>query len=383
MKWTNKGHELDGMGDILLNPANEYYIWGAGTFGIAFWERFHTSFRISAFIDRNPNKQGAKCCGLDVLSPTEFKEVRKNEIVLVSTGLTASAYDTLDAMGFVRFRDYFHIDEAASIYEFKKHGRVYVNDLTIQITRKCSLKCQYCNAFIPLVKEKIDFSLEEIKQELNHYFCWVDEVNIFGMSGGDAMMHRDFADILEWVGETYYPKRMNHIELYCNAVILPSDRILDLMAKYKVIYRFTDYHGNAGRQRIEEVEALLKERGIAFDHANLQSWYDSGYPQESNGIESEEGLIAFCTRCDRKSCHGLWGDRLFTCGICKNAADIEYCDVLADDYFDIGTYREERRAELLEYYLGYSNRGYYNYCRKCNGGMNVNTHAILAGEQAT
>ena len=381
MKWENKGHEYDGFGEVLFNPQTKYYIWGAGTFGKAFYDRFSREFSIVGFIDRNPAKWGSNFCGKKVYSPSDFEAVRKDEIILVSTGLTRSAYKSLEEMQCVRHMDYFHIDEAASIYEFKKNNRLYLNDVDVGITQKCSLRCEHCNAFIPLLKTQKDQEIEDIKISLQKYFKWVDEVNILSLSGGDAMMHRGFNEILEWIGESYYPKRVNNIEVYCNAVIIPDEKTIELFKKYNVIYRFTDYHGRAGTQKIPQVESLLNSNGIAYDHADLESWYDCGYPQETNGIHNEEALVKFCTLCDRKSCHGLWHNKLFLCYMCKCAADIGYCEVKPTDYFDLDEYSADKKIELLEYYMGYSEMGYYNYCRKCNGGMNVNTHKISQGEQ--
>ena len=195
------------------------------------------------------------------------------------------------------------------------------------------------------------------------------------------MLHPNFTEILEYIGENYFPNRINNIEVYSNAVIIPNKKTIELMKKYNVIYRFTDYHGHSGVQKIETIEKLMKDNDLEYDHANLVSWYDSGYPQESNGIEGEENLIDFCTACDRKSCHDLWENKLFTCGMCISAAWIDYCSFDELDYFSLVPYDENKRMEFIEFYLGYSEKGYYNYCKKCNGGMNNNTHAIPVGEQ--
>lgn len=380
MKWKNKGHEFDEMERRFDDKNTRYYIWGAGTFGIAFYEEFCDEFQFVAYVDRNEQKQGKEVCGLKVISPQDFKERWDGEIVIVSTGMTKSAYDQLSAFGLVRHKDFYHIDEVSSVYMMHKYGKVYVSDLTMYITQHCTLECEYCNAFIPKMKNPINFEVQFIRDELKTYFQWVDEVNILGLSGGDAMSHPRFNEILRLIGDTYYPHRAKHLEIYSNAVIKPTSETLELFRKYNVFYRFTDY-GNSGKQDIDGITSLLRENDVRYDHVKFTDWYDCGYPQKSNGITSEDGLANYFEACDRKSCHTIFGTKFFFCGQCLPADLIDYCKLQDTDYFDLNDYSESRKKEFLEYYLGYNEKGYMEYCRMCNGSLNVNTHKIEVGKQ--
>ena len=382
MKWKNKGHEFDSMEKNFDNENMRYYIWGAGTFGIAFYEAFCNEFSFVSFVDRDENKWGKVICGMKVISPNDFIEQRKDEIVIVSTGMTKSAYDQLKLFGLTRHKDFYHIDEVSSIYMMYKYNQVFVSDLTVNITQRCTLKCEYCNAFIPLISNPVNFDIDFIKKELELYFQWVDTVNVLGLVGGDAMSHPRFNDILRWIGDMYYPDRARHIEIYSNAVIKPGNETLELFKKYNIFYRFTDYYGNSGRQDVEGVTRILNENAISYDHVKFTDWYDSGYPQKSNGIHSEEGLTGFFDACDRKSCHGIWGNKLFFCGMCLNADWIDYCKIQETDYFDLNNIGGGvTKKEFIEYNLGYNEKGYMEYCKMCNGGLNVNTHKIEVGKQ--
>ena len=118
-----------------------------------------------------------------------------------------------------------------------------------------------------------------------------------------------------------------------------------------------------------------------YDHVQFKEWYDCGYPQKSNGISSEQGLINFFDMCDRKTCHGVWNNKIFFCSMCFYADLIKYCELDESDCFDLKKCDEKRKKEFVEYYLGYNEKGYMNYCKMCNGGMNINTHAIPVGNQ--
>lgn len=383
MKWTNKGHQYDVLGEKLCNIDKEsrsFYIWGAGTFGISFFELFYRKIRIDGFIDSDVQKQGMYICGMPVYTPDFLKE--KHVYVLVSAGWTKDIYDRLEEYGYHKNQDYLHIDDFASLYHWYKEKKVYLSDVVYMITERCSLKCQKCNAFMPRIQDPLNVPIKDIFHHFEQFFKYVDNVNVLGLVGGDAMMHPDFAEILEGLGQKYYPEKAAHIEAYCNAVIVPDDRTLQVMKKYNVFYRFSDYRPyTEGRQKVEKVVELLEKNGIRYDHVKFEKWCDCGYPQKSNGRHGEAEWTEFFDSCDRKSCHGLFDGYVLNCGMARSADRIDYCKMDSTDYFDISVYDESRKAELIEYMLGYSEKGYLNYCKMCNGSFNVNTKMIEAGEQ--
>lgn len=377
--WLNKGHEFDRTAEQILKESEEFIIFGAGTFGKAFYEDFKNKLKIIGFVDSNKTKQKVTIDNLPVLSPDSL-DSKKNQRILVSTGWTAEVFDFLSKKGFVKNKTFFHIDEFMTIYKMYKCNKLFVSNLNIIITEYCTLKCKKCSALNPYIKNKIHYSLDEIDKMLEIYFKTIDEVSILGLLGGDAMVHPQFNDILQFVGETYYDKRVHHIEVYSNAVIIPNRLSLDLMKKYNVIYRFTDY-GSAsnGKQKPLEIVNILKKNGINYDHAKFNMWSDCGYPQQSNGVPIES-LNSFYKSCDRRTCQGLFGSKLFYCSMAIAAQRIGYCMPAETDYFDLNQ-QDINKKELMEFILGFNERGYLEYCKKCNGGPNINKNYVIPGEQ--
>ena len=382
MKWSNKGHEFDSVAVKICSHVEscKYYIWGAGTFGRAFYGLFKDKIHIIGFVDSKPEKQNTMVDGVKVYAPAVLKDT--DAIVLVSTGWTHQVYTELNKMGFKKHETYFHIDEFTSVYMLYKENKIYVSDITYTITERCSLKCKNCNGFIPHLKEARNYEKIDILKNPDMFFQWCDYVNVLALCGGDAMVHPEFASILELVGERYYPKKAGNIEVYSNAVIVPDEAVLKMMKKYNVYYRFSDYRPyTEGRQKVEEIITLLKNNGIRYDHVKFEKWCDCGYPQESNGIQGESNLIKFFERCDRRSCHNLTERGVIFCGMAHAADRVGYCAIEEEEYFKLENYEQARRNEFLEYMLGYSEKGYHAYCAKCNGGANVNHNLIEAGEQ--
>lgn len=383
MKWTNRGHQYDSIGEkicLLSEKNSSFYIWGAGTFGISFFELFFQEINIEGFIDSNPKKQGTTVCGVPVRAPDFLKKT--HVFVLVSAGWTRDIYEKLGEYGYIKGQDYLHIDDFTSLYYWYKYKKVYLSDITHVITERCSLRCENCSGFIPKIQKPRNVPINHILKDFDQFFKYVDKVNVLGLSGGDAMVHPDFADIVEELGKRYYPNKATHLEVYCNAVIMPNERVLQVLKNYDVFYRFTDYRPYTnGRQRVEEIISLLEKNGIRYDHVKFETWCDCGYPQTSNGVCGEDQLIAFFDACDRKTCHRLCDGFVIYCGMITGADRIDYCKSEASDVFDISDYDPSRRIDLIEYMLGYSEKGYLNYCRMCNGGFNVNSKFLEAGKQ--
>lgn len=378
MVWTNKGHEFDKIAIEICNNLHEYVIWGAGTFGRVFYDEFKDEIDIVGIVDSK--KAGERWTdGLPVCSPS-ILDVSDGKVVLVSTGWTNQVFSELDQKGYQRYVNYFHIDEFLTIYKMYKNNKLVANFLGITVTDYCTLSCKKCWEFTPYISDKIHQPISRIEEQLDCFFNVVDELSVLAVSGGDSMVHPRFEEILELIGEKYYGSKVHHIEIYSNAVVYPSEHCLRLFKKYDIIYRFTDYGDQTrGRQKPEQLVALLESWGIKYDRAKFDKWVDNGYIQESNGVP-ENQLAEFYSACDKRSCQRIDGTRFFYCGTAISAERIGYCKADRRDYYDLSNPNINRK-ELMEFMLGFNERGYIEYCKKCNGSPNINAHYIVSGEQ--
>lgn len=87
MKWTNKGHQFDALGEHLKNK--ELIIYGAGARGTAFLKemrRMGLDGKIKGFVDRNASKI-CECEGLPVYDISEvLPQKKENYTIVVSIG---------------------------------------------------------------------------------------------------------------------------------------------------------------------------------------------------------------------------------------------------------------------------------------------------------
>lgn len=383
MKWTNKGNELDHIKELSLGDlSHQYGIWGAGTFGEGFFRQFHSKINLAFFIDANPKKQGTLFCGLPVYPPSYLEGKEKECRVLVSAGWTKEIFSQLNALGYEKNKDCFHIDEFSTIFTQYKEHKIGLSFLSFPVTDCCSLKCKHCSGFTPYIPKPIHHPLPSMKEDLAQLFSVVDRINVFALASGDTMVHPKFNDILRHIGEEYYGSRIGSVEVFTNAVLLPTPEQLALFQKYHVFVRFSNYGVYAShKQKIEEMIELLTAHSISYDRVEFNHWLDTGYPQASNGITGEKALEQFFNGCDRRSCASYFQGEFYYCNMIFGADRMGYCEKSPQDTYKLAKINPENPIEFLEFMLGYSEKGYYEYCKKCNGSFNVNTKQIPVGEQ--
>jgi hypothetical protein len=381
MKWTNKSNEYNELAKKILEFAetNKFYIWGAGFFGDAVFAPMQGELDIIGYIDSNPDKQGKIMNGCPIFSPNILNDLENAKItILISAGENSEIYSELARYGYIRNVNCFHIDDFVTIYFAYKYGKVYLCSVGITLTERCTLKCKNCLNFIPYIKMPKNFTLKEIQHQLHVLFSSVDYVVAFQLSGADAIMNPNHKEIIDYVGGTYLNRNIGTLEFLSNGVILPDSEIIELLKKYNMYFRFTDY--NLPQQNIVTLVGLLENNNIRYDHVRFDYWLDNGYPQQSNGKTTDEQLIAHFNSCDRRSCQGIIDGKFYYCSTGYWAERSGYCSIEKEDYYCLEPFDGDKKA-LIEFALGYSEKGYINYCRKCNGGFNSNKLQISVGVQ--
>jgi len=131
MKWNNKEHELDAIGEY-LRGIETIYLWGAGGVGKRYFNRFpwlgiENDFEI-IFVDSNPAKQGIEYYGK-------------------LYGCNYHAFAVEAGIAKEDESDYIYVDKASKkeIFEF-----------LLGYSDKCFVDyCKHCSGFLTINKNKI------------------------------------------------------------------------------------------------------------------------------------------------------------------------------------------------------------------------------------
>lgn len=374
MKWKNKGHEFDEVAKEILDENSEYYLWGAGAYGMNFYNEFKNKINIIGIVDTN--KKGQIIDGIEINSP-DIIEKKDNLKVILTCSWKSQIYPILEEKGFVKYKDFFDYIIFTSIFNMYLNKVLSLMQLTCPITEKCTLRCKKCVALVPYIKKPINFEKDKIMKNLESTFKIVDEVKILTLSGGDVIIHPNLNEIIQSIGDKYLGKQIKTIEILTNAIVMPTEDTLEILKKYSIVVRISNYGEQTKcRQKPEQLTELLNNNKIESYTMVYDTWIDFGYPQESNNVKN---LVDFFDNCGNSNCVAIYDQKIFNCGYSIGAQQVGYCEYDEYDYFDLT--KNVNKMELMEFVLGYSKKGYLEYCKKCNGFFNVNKKEVIAGEQ--
>lgn len=385
MKWEKKGHQFNEIAKIILDDTKEFYIWGAGVAGEAFYKKKSTSkIKIKAFIDSDHAKIGTKLFGKEIFSPDILKSDQEAIVIIATLDFVDKIEETLISMQYQQNYTFFYSHVILSVLKMYTEKKLYMHHLNVHVTDICTYKCLDCSLFMAQRQNPQNINFNEIKRNLDFYFQWVDFVQELHLIGGEPLLNPDLPEIVEYIGEKY-DRCIHEFAIATNGTILPSDKLLINCKKYQVFFTISDYSKSPvfnRENKIIELCVLLKKYGIKYRIGDKNQWFDFGDPtQMDQSNVDEEHLIQHFDRCffrNRVMHHG----RLYYCH--RQVAAV-WAGLSVDDccsYFDLQNYDNEKIQELMEFDLGYNELGYLPFCNGCNGYERVNKKFIDAAKQA-
>jgi len=163
----------------------------------------------------------------------------------------------------------------------KLRGRVVLSRVTLPITTRCTLNCTKCIARTPHLQSHADIPLHTLTQDIASLFACVDEVYALVISGGEALLHPQLAEVLRLCAS--YGKA-GQISLQTNGTVMPSSEVLAALKDTNTTVKISRYPA-ALQPNVEQLKALLAEHGIVHLHDNGTHWLDFGLfgqPQPGN-----------------------------------------------------------------------------------------------------
>ena len=236
-----------------------------------------------------------------------------------------------------------------------KHEHV-IKNIDLEITEKCSLKCQDCMNCMQYYKRPKDIPLKNIKESLDILTENVDEIVEVRILGGEPFMNKDLGSITQYVCEK---KNIKNVIIYTNATILPTDEELKVFQHNKVSFYITDY-GIRERQKLNEFEEILKKYKVPYHIYKLGYWYKIGKIQNNHKSKVElENMYKFCRG---RSCITLLDGKLFQCEFVANANRLKAIPDYKEDYVDLFE-KDNLKIHLTDFLY---KKNYMESCQWCN-----------------
>ncbi len=367
--------------DIISNPENEFYLWGAGVVGEYILEMFdRENFLFKGVLDSRKEKQGKKFCGFSVLDPKEVIWKSNTKVILASLDYPEGMEQYLQSLGKKENYDYFFSNIFLSVYMMKWHKKLYLHHVNINITDRCTLRCRDCSLFIPYYLEKKQYPIQLVLAGVDKLFNVTNYIQEVHLIGGEPLLYPDLPELISEIGRKYR-NSIGEFAIATNGTVVPSKELCQAAKKNNVFFTISDYTGSpafSGNVDIPYLLQYLKEEEISFRIGNKAIWYDfntSGQHSMSGASEEYSGKFRKCFFRNR----GLYLDQIYYCQHQYGAMRAGFNENDPEGYITLSEQLD--KMELLQFELGFVPRGYLLQCQECNGFERLNCNVIDAAAQ--
>ncbi|MCR4675207.1 MAG: radical SAM protein [Lachnospiraceae bacterium] len=384
MKWNNKGHEYDGMYEN-ISKLTHFYLFGAGDYGRQFLRIFRDEITIDGYIDNSEKKQGTTIEGIPCFSLDNVREKRDIGIIVTMSQIArVEPVEQLKKMGYVRNRDFFIIEEFISVYFAYKKNEVYLSSISFLPSTICNLNCKNCLNFNPYAKQFYMREWDDLVKDVDLFFSCVDKIMLFHVSGGEPMLYKHTAELIQYIDENY-GDRIGTLRTVTNGTVVPKEEMLHTLSKCNVEITVDDYREAVPRfnDRFDQLIEKLEEYHIKYYINKAESWIDLAPDRTDYSDRPEEWLINHRDLCNQ-SWQELRDGKLYSCNYAAYATVAGIAgEQDLEEVYDLTTYTPDKMKELIEFRLGYTTKGYTNFCKKCRGFTPDNTIEETPAEQTT
>ncbi len=382
MKWKSKGHEYDRVYQK-INEKKAFYLFGAGDYGKQFIRIFQSEIQIKGYIDNDTSKQGMEVCNRPCYSLEDI-ELEADEAIIITMSQIARVQpiEQLNKAGYKKNNNYFIIEEFLSVYYVYKKDKVYLSSISFLPSTACNLNCKNCLNFNPFAKKFYVREWDELVRDVDLFFLCVDRIMLFHVSGGEPLIYKYTADLIEYIDKNY-GDRIDTLRTVTNGTIVPDERVLKKLSNCNVEITVDDYREEIPhfKERFDELIRKFEEYHIKYYINKVNSWIDLAPERTDFSSKNDKWLEKH-----RESCSQSWQElrdgKLYSCNYAAYATVAGIAgEQDLEEVYDLNTFNNDRKKELIEFRLGYTTKGYTNFCKKCRGFTPDNTELVEVARQ--
>lgn len=355
------------------NFMEEYLIYGTSNTAESLLKKMGGQLKIVGFLDSDSKKWGSTFSGYPVYSKEEWIESYSKYKIIVASGAYTEIREVLLAEGLRERIDFCDSRYLIGCYFAITKNKVFLYRTDISITEYCNLRCEKCNMLSPYYKSPKHRELECLKQDVDCYFMWVDNVQLFNILGGEPFLYPQVEEFTKYICEQY-GKRIEQTVFFTNGLVRLRESMLKLMQTYHIEVQISDYRKGLPQiaERVDEFIRHLEEYNISYRRNIDNKWLDFGFPCYCDEKMGDAELTAYFDKC-YSPFRGLSDRKLYYCHLNTSAVRAGLFEQNTNDYFDLSKYDKNKKADLVKFDLGYTDLGYITYCRRCKGCFAVNS----------
>jgi organic radical activating enzyme len=363
-------------------------LWGAGKLGsVAAYVLKQRGIEFVAFVDSSPEKWGTEFCGHKIISPDELAKSRSDAIVIATNifrrdvmpwlaergilGFDAwplllefdwSGYDYMNELYMSRMVDYYF---TILVRDFKLKKKYFVDSLYVEITSRCSLRCEECCAFVPYNSNPRDFDKEETTAYAMTVIEAIGQFRELSLTGGEPLLHKDLADLIRAFRDI---DAFEVINILTNGTILPTEDVIEAMKNEpRMLVRISDY--GVISHKSNEIAKLLTENNIKTEIIDYKNWYK----RPSIGVldYTIDDLCHKFNACMSACFPHLSNGRIYYCLPSMTLCEIGVFPNAKSNYLELSSIKGsqfEKISTIHEYISRMDRDDYYiDACKYCSG----------------
>jgi len=382
MKWKNRGHEYDNVYREIENKQS-FYLFGAGDYGRQFLHIFETELNIKGYIDNDSQKQGSQingylCYSLDQIHLLEDEGI----IITMSQIARVQPIEQLKRYRYKKNSEFFIMEEFLSIYWVYKYNKVYFSSISFLPSTVCNLNCKNCLNFNPFARQFYKRKWNDLVKDVDLFFSCVDHIMLFHISGGEPLLYQYTVDLIEYIDKKY-GNRIDTLRTVTNGTVVPKDNIFKKMSKCNIEITVDDYR-EAVPQYKDKFDLLIQKLDdyhIKYYINKANEWIDLAPEKTDYSHYTETQLEQHRSECGQ-SWQELRNGMLYSCNYAAYATVAGIAgEQDMEETFDLRQFSSEKKKELIEFRLGYTVKGYTNFCMKCRGFTPQNSEVVRPAEQ--
>ncbi len=244
---------------------------------------------------------------------------------------------------------------------YRREDKVFVRNIDLEITEKCSLRCRDCCNLMQYYKKPKDYGEDDLVRWVRQLLEYVDEIYEVRVIGGEPFMHRSMHMIIEKLIQL---PQIHRVSVYSNGTIMPDGEMLKVLKNEKVGFSITNYGGLS--RNFSNMVDMLKENNIAYDIHDAGGWTQCSDIMEHG--RSEDELAGVFRECCAKDLPTILDGKVYKCPFMANAVNLQAVPVHKEDFLDLAELKNHglpmARRIVRDFFKG---KAYYKSCDFCNG----------------
>lgn len=316
---------------------------------------------VEGFTDYDQAKTTTLFCGLPVYPIQNISKPFPDAQYIISVMSIKDVVDSLSSQGISKWTsagilldevdtkqtspDYIIDEEKYQIESCKIAHRAYLTpeytflrSIDVVITERCSLKCRDCSNLMPYFVRPKNFKLEDIFRDIDRMLECSDEILEARVLGGDAFMHPDWADVVNYLTAS---GKVRRVVVYTNGRIVPKK--FDLLLTGNVIFSITDY-GKLS-DYLDILSEVLTEEKLWHRINRVTEWVDCASIHKHNRTNTENNKLF--RECVATNLATMVDGKVFRC---PYAASLYLLGVRTDekDYVNLATANRKILGHYIE-----------------------------------